>query len=118
MGLGLLLLAAGRSRRLGQPKQLLPFRGDILLNHALRLCLAVPTVTTRLVLGANTPAIRPKLAGGNYQLVVNEDWELGLGKSIAAGMAANDTSNWKGVIICLGDQPFLTSAILKTLYQQ
>jgi len=84
-----LLLAAGESARLGQPKQLLPFRGRTLLRHAAETAVASGCESVYAVLGAGHERTRPQLDGLAVQSVVNADWRQGLGASIRCGLLAD-----------------------------
>ncbi len=86
MKYGLLLLAAGESRRLGRPKQLLRFRGRTLLQHACLTangagCFAAVVV----VLGAFADEIRREAGTLGATVVVNRNWKAGVGASIRGG---------------------------------
>jgi molybdenum cofactor cytidylyltransferase len=109
------LLAAGAGRRMGRVKQLLPWGGKTLLTHVLSevLKLGQPTY---LILGAHADEIKQQLPDGDYQVVVNNHWEEGMGTSIAAGIAALGTERSpEQIMVCLGDQPFVTEDYLLRL---
>lgn len=111
----ILLLAAGAGRRMGRVKQLLPWGEKKLLTHVLAevLSLGQPTY---LVLGAHAEEIRAELPEGPYTVVLNDRWEEGMGGSIAAGVAAiPDQDSPEQILVCLGDQPFVTKAYLQQL---
>ena len=118
-GVGLILLAAGGSSRLGHPKQLLPYRGRTLLRHAAETALASACRPVVVVLGASADRLRPEVAGLEVSVAENPDWEQGMGSSIRAGLAFLETSvpNLVGVALMLCDQPLLTSASLNALVQ-
>jgi molybdenum cofactor cytidylyltransferase len=103
----LVLLAAGASRRMGRPKQLLTVAGRPLVRHVAEQALAAPVTPVIVVLGANAAQIVSSLEGLPVQIVVNERWEHGMGSSIRIGMqalvAASPGTN--AVIVALADQP-------------
>ena len=74
MQIGLLLLAAGDSRRLGQPKQLLSFHGESLLRRAAQTALATPCRPVVVVTGANHLRIKREVADLSLDVVVNPMW--------------------------------------------
>lgn len=115
--IGLILLAAGGSTRLGHPKQLLPYQNKTLLRHAAETALGSLCRPIVVVLGAGADLLRPELAELNVLIAENKDWEKGMGSSIRVGMAALEASvpNITGVVLMLCDQPFLTSDALNTL---
>lgn len=113
------VLAAGASRRMGQPKQFLPFRGRTLLRHAVdvaRLARARPIV---VVLGAEAGALAAELAGQPVVVAENPAWELGPGTSVRAGVAAVEAQPEPAdsVILMTCDQPFVTAAHLLRLVE-
>ena len=113
----LMILAAGASRRMGQPKQLLPVAGIPLLRRVGQMALDAKIGPVWVVLGANAEVIGPTLAGLPVKMVVNESWEEGMGASIRTGMAAieGEARAWSGVLITLGDQPGITKMHLARL---
>jgi len=115
---GAIVLAAGASRRLGQPKQLLMYGGETLLERAIRLAGeagAAPVVT---VLGANYEVICASVEGmSNSVPVINDQWEKGMATSIQAGLKALDAvaPQVNGVVILACDQPRLMKDHLRAL---
>ncbi|MGO1070562.1 nucleotidyltransferase family protein [Lysobacter sp. CA199] len=103
------VLAAGASRRLGRPKQLLTREGETLLRRAARLALASGAARTVVVLGANRERLQNELTGLAVQSVFNPHWEQGLSSSLRAAADALDVDPpFTGPILVLGcDQPAL-----------
>ncbi len=100
-----LVLAAGSSRRLGQPKQLLPLRGTTLLGWTLAQAEASPALDEVLViLGHASDAILGSVTLGRARPVLNAEFGEGCAASYRAGLAAADPRA-EGVVILLGDQP-------------
>lgn len=118
-GVGLILLAAGGSSRLGWPKQLLPYRGRTLLRHAAETALYSLCRPVVVVLGAQTGRLRSELTGLEVLVADNPAWEQGMGASIRAGLTALETSSPElvGVVLMLCDQPLITSDSLDALVQ-
>lgn len=111
---GVVVLAAGGSSRLGRAKQLLPYLGRTLVEYAVRTALASGAAEVVVVVGAEASAVREALRGLKVRIVVNADWALGMGGSIAAGVAALSPSV-EAAVVALGDQPRITPAHLRTL---
>ena len=101
-----ILLAAGESSRLGQPKQLLDWKGVPLIVHALSEMRTV-CAEVRVVLGAHAGEIQ-KVLPSEIRILFNEEWQSGLGSSIRKGMneaLTQKTEDW--VLLNLCDQPYL-----------
>lgn len=105
---GLILLAAGAATRMGQPKQLLEFRGQPLLRHCVGVALASACRPVVVVLGAAAEHLQPLLADLPVQVVLNDSWAAGMGSSIRAGLAAMESTKVSGLVLALADQPFVS----------
>lgn len=114
----LLLLAAGASSRMGQPKQLLAYRGRTLLRHAAETAVATGCGPIVLVTGAIHDALIAEIDGLPLQAVHNPDWATGMASSIRAGLAAVAEAQPTAVLIMLGDQPLVTPELLRQLIAQ
>ena len=117
MKIGIILLAAGASRRMGRPKQLLPFRGKSLIQHICGELLKIKVEEIVVVLGANDQKIRPELSNLPVKTVWNPNGDNGMGGSIATGVSYFKENDLKidAFLIVLCDQPFLTAKYLKNL---
>jgi len=106
----MVILAAGTSSRMGKMKQLLPWGGRTLLGHVIEQSIAAGFKKIIVILGANEEHIRTALADYPVQYLVNTQWEKGMGYSVAMGasyLLSQDDLNCEGVLIGLGDQPFI-----------
>jgi molybdenum cofactor cytidylyltransferase len=110
--LSAVLLAAGASRRLGHPKQLLVWRGDTLVRRAARAALGAGADELIAVTGASADDVAAALAGLDMRIVHNDRWPEGIGSSIAAGMRA---MSGDAVLLLLADQPGVDAALLAQL---
>ena len=112
-----MILAAGGSRRLGQPKQLLTYRGETLLNRAVRIAEEAGASPVVAVLGAEFARIRGSLESRSVIAVRNDRWRQGMGSSIQAGMRALAlcAPDVQGVLLMSCDQPRLTADHLRAL---
>lgn len=79
------LLAAGSSSRLGQPKQLVKIHGESLLVHQCKMLLS-QHCDVHCVLGSHKAQISPELASLPITIIDNNDWQRGLSSSIAAAI--------------------------------
>jgi molybdenum cofactor cytidylyltransferase len=114
---GIILLAAGGSSRLGKPKQLLLYKGQTLLQNTLSVALTSNAQSVIVVLGANADILQTEITNGKIHVVVNDDWQEGMGSSIRTGVKAITEINpsTEGVILLVCDQPFINSALLNNL---
>ena len=112
-----LILAAGTSSRMGQPKQLLPFRGTILLDWAMAQAEAASALDEVIViLGQAAAEIQPRLHSTRARVIVNPVFTEGCSGSYKAGMAAIDPRA-EAVMVLLGDQPGVDSAVIDQVAQ-
>jgi molybdenum cofactor cytidylyltransferase len=115
--LAVIILAAGGSKRLGTPKQLLTVKGTTLVQRAVRECVGLVDSRLIVVIGSNAAGIAEALQDDDIDLVHNDDWATGIASSLRVGLAAvSDGAD--GVMICLCDQPFVTRDDLRMLVDQ
>jgi molybdenum cofactor cytidylyltransferase len=112
-----IILAAGASRRLGHPKQLVAFEGETLLERALRLAKESGAAPVLVVMGANFAAICASISFEGAIPVLNDHWERGMSSSIHAGLneAEVRAAGAEGVMVMACDQPRLSTNHLRTL---
>ena len=115
--IGVVLLAAGGSGRMGTPKQLLPFGGKPLVRHCAEAALAAfqPLIA---VVGASAAEVEAALAGVPVQVVHNVLWERGVGTSIQAGVRRAEELGLEGVVLLPADQPLVTAEHLRALREK
>jgi molybdenum cofactor cytidylyltransferase len=109
-----LVLAAGGSERLGEPKQLLPYGETTLLGHALDTARACAFDQTVCVLGGGSDAIRAAVDLRDVEVVENDHFGTGCSSSIAAALGAVDPGT-DVLVLLLADQPGVTPATVATL---
>lgn len=113
------LLAAGGSRRLGEPKQLLRVAGQPLVRRAALAALASRADEVLVVTGAHAEAVERALAGLALECVHCADWESGLAASLRAGVsAALARAPEASVLVLLVDQPAVTPLLIDALIAQ
>lgn len=99
-----IILAAGASTRLGQPKQLLPWRGQPVICHVAQTALSASLDPVVVVTGAVDDLIQKALAGLAVQVVHNPAWAEGQSASVRCGLQALPDAAG-AVVILLADQP-------------
>jgi len=119
MTVAAIILAAGASRRLGQPKQLLMHGGETMIERVIRLANeggATPVIT---VLGAHFELIHEVVRLSNSRLVVNSAWEQGISSSIQAGLTAVEEGapQTLGALVLACDQPWLSAEHLRAMLE-
>ncbi len=115
----ILILAAGNSSRLGSPKQLLDVNGQKLLTHVVRQACDSKAADVYVVLGSDANVLSQLIKNYKVEIIVNKDWENGMGSSLKAGIREiQKQSTYDIVIVSVCDQPFLTSALFNQLLDQ
>lgn len=104
-----LVLAAGASRRLGEPKQLLAYRGSTLLDATLSAARACGFDQLLVALGASSAQVRSSVDLGTAEVVENPEYSTGCSSSIAAALQSVD-DRADGLVLLLGDQPGINPA--------
>ncbi|HEX3346382.1 MAG TPA: nucleotidyltransferase family protein, partial [Polyangiaceae bacterium] len=103
------ILAAGASRRLGRPKQLLPYRGRPLLRAVATEVCASRCDGVAVVVRGGDPDVDACLDGLPVRLLANPGCAEGIASSIRVGVAWADREAYDGVVLLLSDQPALTA---------
>ena len=98
------VLAAGASRRLGQPKQLLPFRDSTLLGETLRMARGCGFDQLIVTLGSAAEQIRETVPLDGLHTVTVDDIGSGSSGSLRAALAHVEPES-QGIVLLLGDQP-------------
>lgn len=117
MPVAAIILAAGGSRRLGQPKQLLTQGAETMMERAIRLANEAGAKPVIAVLGAHQDLVSAAVPRELAIPVVNSDWEQGIASSIHAGLRALEeiAPDACGAMMLGCDQPRLTSDHLRNL---
>jgi molybdenum cofactor cytidylyltransferase len=111
-----IVLAAGMSRRMGTPKQLLRAGEGTLLEHTLNTVRNSTAGEAILVLGFAAEEIRQQISTERFKIVVNQAYSEGMGSSLRAGISALDPQT-QAALIVLADQPLVRSATLDHLIE-
>jgi molybdenum cofactor cytidylyltransferase len=109
-----IVLAAGTSSRLGQPKQLLAYGGRSLVQRVAAVGLAAELVPLIVVTGAHAAAVERELEGLPVQIVRNPDYRAGQSTSVRAGVGALPPTTG-AVVMLLVDMPGVDEAVVRAL---
>jgi molybdenum cofactor cytidylyltransferase len=115
--ISVIILGAGRSKRMGQIKQIMPFGGSTILASTIDNYLNSGAAEVIVVLGSNASAIRKAIIKKPVTIVINPDYLMGIGTSIVAGLK-NIAQNSSAIMIALGDQPLIDSKIIDLIIQE
>jgi molybdenum cofactor cytidylyltransferase len=118
--IAIIILAAGKSSRLGSPKQLLDYKGKNLLRHAVDTALETECASVFVVLGANAELLRKELKDKPVSIVENTGWEEGMASSIRYALKEITGTILRpdSVIFMVCDQPYVSSSLLLDLMKK
>jgi len=112
-----IILAAGQSKRMGQVKQLLPFRGKPLISNIVCTALASRLDEVIVVLGHEAEEIGMSVDFGDAQVVINHEYQAGQSTSLQIGISAiSDRS--EAALFILGDQPLVNAGVINRLIEE
>ncbi|HTB24041.1 MAG TPA: nucleotidyltransferase family protein [Puia sp.] len=112
---GIIILAAGNSSRMGEPKQLMMYNNKTFLQHIIaesKNALLDPVIC---VTGYESDLISESISGMEVSIVYNEYWSEGMGSGISAGIKQLLLSDVDSVILTVSDQPYVTSDLFGTM---
>jgi molybdenum cofactor cytidylyltransferase len=120
MEVGIILLAAGSSSRMGRPKQLLPIEGEPLLVRSVKAAVGSKAHELVVVLGSNYKSHGEVIAGFSIEIIENQEWQKGMGNSLKKGLRhlINKNDSLNAVIVLVCDQPHLSSDIINKLIEE
>jgi len=112
-----IILAAGASQRMGQPKPLLLWRGKPFICHVARTALDAGLTPVVIVIGAHADEVRPALVDLPVEIVYNSNWAEGQSTSVQAGLRGLPPET-AAAIFLLADQPHIPAALVHALLEQ
>lgn len=112
-----IILAAGASTRMGEPKQLLPVTGHPLIIRAVEAALASAAWPVVVVVGAHAEKIRPLLAHHPVLIAENAAWIEGMASSLRTGIATLQqfSRSLNAAVVALCDQPAFSARVIDQL---
>jgi molybdenum cofactor cytidylyltransferase len=114
--IGGIVLAAGGSTRLGEPKQLLAFGGETLVHSAVRAAQEGGCDVVCVVTGHASEAVENAVADLRPLLVQNENWQRGMGTSVRLGLQSIQPASAAILLAC--DQPTVDAGVIHSLIEQ
>ena len=111
-----IILAAGESRRMGKPKQLLPLDKTTILECTIDNFLNSEVHDVVVVVGYRAEEVVSLIAKRPTSMVVNAAYRDGMSTSIIAGLSLI-SDNAQGVMLALADQPFIDSQTINCLVE-
>ncbi|MBL8908512.1 MAG: molybdopterin-binding/glycosyltransferase family 2 protein [Rhizobiales bacterium] len=109
-----IVLAAGRSSRMGESKMLVDFRGKPLIRVTVEAVLGSAASPVVVVTGNQAEDVRAALDGLDVVIADNPDYAQGLSTSLRTGLAALP-ADVAGAVVCLGDMPLVEPAVIDRL---
>lgn len=115
--IGIVILAAGSSSRLGEPKQLLQYDEKSLLQHTIDVAESSDVNSVVIVLGANAELISTEINTIDAHIIENKEWEEGMASSVRTGLDTllKISPTTDGVIFMVCDQPHVSTIIIDGL---
>ncbi|MHB8485990.1 MAG: nucleotidyltransferase family protein [Candidatus Acidiferrales bacterium] len=128
--IAVVILSAGESRRMGQPKALLPFpenfpsalsqrtqTAQTFLCHLIDVTRHPRVGILRVVVGAHATEIRAQAKLDADELVVNEQWQRGQLSSLQAAIRSLPAGETEGMLVCLVDHPLISAQLVSLLIE-
>ena len=118
--IGIVVLAAGSSARLGEPKQLLSYQHKSLLDTTTDAAKKVAFGRVVVILGGNYEKIERHINHTGVKVVYNPDWEQGMSTSIRTGLqhVMQENKELDAVILTVCDQPLITGEVFAALVER
>ncbi len=116
--IALIILAAGESKRMGQTKQMLPWKNTTLLGHCIEQAQNSIIKHIYVVLGAQYTKIYNAHKHYKVNFINNPNWKEDLGHSIAFGVKHISSKNYDGVLLLLADQPQIETDYINCMLEQ
>ena len=113
--IGGIILSAGESKRMGEPKALLKIGKTIFVNHIIEVLCGANIKEIVTVLGHNYKQILENINRDNTEIVINYNYKEGQLSSLISGLEFFQEKDVEGVIVCLVDHPLLSENLVKSM---
>lgn len=110
-----LILAAGKSERMGRPKALLPFQGKCFLSHVLTEAVESNLDSVVVVLGHGAEAVLQALPEVRPRSVINPGYDHGQLSSLQCGLEHLRATRLDGIMVFLIDHPLIHRGLVNQL---
>lgn len=115
MGICGIVLASGKSTRMGKQKLLLKWKGIPLIEHLLNQTIVVPFKKVKVVIPNHNENLKKIVDQYEYTAIPNANSHLGMGHSLALAVQSLSKST-EAAIIFLGDQPTMSSEDMRRVW--
>ncbi len=112
---GIIILAAGNSSRMGEPKQLMIYKNQTFLQHIIGEAKNASLEPVICVTGYQSERITKSITGLGISIVYNKNWREGMGTGIATGIKQLVLSDVDSVILAVSDQPHVSADLFGTM---
>jgi molybdenum cofactor cytidylyltransferase len=112
---GIIILAAGKSSRMGEPKQLMKFKDKTFLQYIIDEAKKAALEPVICITGYKSDLITRSISGMGISAVFNEQWQEGMGSGISAGISQVLFTEVDSVILAVSDQPHVSSNLLRSM---
>jgi len=112
-----ILLAAGESKRMGKPKQLMPFGQNTVVEQVIDNLLSSVVNEVIVVVGYRAEEVIKSIVSKPVKIAINPNYQQGMSTSIIAGLNLVD-SRAQAVMLALGDQPLINSRTINRLIEE
>lgn len=114
---GALILAAGRSTRMGSSNKLLaPLAGQPMVSHVIAAAKNANLATITLITGHDSDKMDQLFAHEQINIIYNPDYASGMASSLRRGLTTID-KNIDAVLVLLGDMPFVSTKVINSLVE-
>lgn len=120
MNVAIIILAAGKSSRMGVPKQAIEINGKSFIENTVDVALSLNCEQVTVVVGANKESFVGKLEGLPITIIDNPNWEKGMGSSIKMGLIGSYmvNKNLTGALVLTTDMPYVDKSLLSIMLSQ